>query len=288
MKKYIRLFIRKLLFVRQLETIADALDRHYIKLDKILYKKKYGLRELRDACASVGLQKGDVVLVHASWRRFYNFKGSPDDVISLIEQIIGPNGTLLMPSYGSSRLFFDISHTPSCAGILSEIFRKQSGVTRSCCTHFSVAGKGPHTSMLFEEAFHSIYGFDNKSPYYKLHQLPNAKILYLGLGKIPSKVSMIHCASYFLCNKLPIFKNLLSQVYSSILIVDGREYKKNMVTRAVGCRNNKRIFKKIVSLVKKKKRIKLSNLHIVLINANELFNQAVSYLQQGHSCYKGL
>ncbi len=288
MKKYIRLVIRKLLKAKKSETISDAFDRYHVKIEKLMHDKKYSLSDFRNALISIGLQKGDIVMVHASWRRFYNFLGTPEDIIALIKGIIGPEGTLLMPSYGQSREYFDISHTPSNAGILSEIFRNQVGVKRSTCTHFSIAGIGPHAPVLFKDTFHSKYGFDEKSPYFKLQEFPNAKILYMGLGATPSKVSMVHCAAYRLSGNFPPFKNLLSRHYTGTLIIDGKEYKKPMIMRADGCKNNKEVFKKIASLVQKQKGMKLSNLDLVLMNANELFNQATTYIQQGHNCYLGL
>ncbi|MBP5430551.1 MAG: AAC(3) family N-acetyltransferase [Elusimicrobiaceae bacterium] len=288
MKKHIRLIIRKLLHANQAETISDALDRYRVKIEKLMYDKKYSLSDFRKALISVGLQEGDIVMVHASWRRFYNFLGTPEDIIALIKEIIGPEGTLLMPSYGQSREYFDILHTPSNAGVLSEIFRNQVGVERSACTHFSIAGIGPHAPILFKDAFHSKYGFDEYSPYYKLHQFANTKILYLGLGSAPNKVSMVHCAAYRLSGEFSPFKNLLSRHYTGTLIIDGKKYKKSMIMRANGCKNNKKVFQKIASLVQKQKRMKLSNLDLVLMEANDLFNQAITYILQGHNCYLGL
>lgn len=285
-KKKVRLFIRKLLRVRKHENISSAMDRYIINFKKIFNTKPFYKEDLCRALKDCGIEKGDVIMVHASWRSFYNFEGSPKDVIEIIRDIICDEGTLLMPSYGANRIYFDVDSTPSSAGVISEIFRKENNTIRSACTHFSVAAQGPLAERLTKDHFKSEYGFDNNSPYYKLSQLEKSKVLFMGLGSKPTKISLFHCAGYILKEKNPYLNDLLSYKYKSKLIVNGDEYTKEMIIRKPGHRNNNKIFKRILCDIKNKKQIKIQNLDLVMINANEGIKKAIEYAEKGIYCYK--
>ena len=285
----LKMTIRKMLRSREHESIRDSMDRHKIGLQKLLFRQKYTAENLRDALIRIGIKQGDTVFIHASWRAFYNFKGEPQDVISILESLIGDSGTLAMPCYGNDRTFLDVNTTPSAAGYLSEVFRKLEGVIRSHCTHFSVAAKGQRAVFLTEEHELSKYGFDLHSPCYKLSQIPNAKILFLGLGAIPTKISIFHCAGAILYDTDPKIKALLSNHYKATLIDEsGCEHENEMIIRIPGHGNDENVFRQIFKSIHNKKSIKVSNLDVVLIDANEALRAAVSYAKEGKYCYKNM
>ena len=53
---------------------------------------------LEVALRDVGLTNGDVVLVHSSFEAFDGFLGKTGDVVKALENVVGPEGTLLMPT----------------------------------------------------------------------------------------------------------------------------------------------------------------------------------------------
>lgn len=60
----------------------------------------------------IGVKKGDVLIVHASWRALYMLDMQPEDVIRLLLDKIGEEkGTLLMPAYGEDNSLFDLNKT---------------------------------------------------------------------------------------------------------------------------------------------------------------------------------
>ena len=193
-----------------------------------------------------------------------------------------------MPCYGADRTVFDVNNTPSNAGVLSEVFRNQNGVQRSACTHFSVAGIGKNADEILREHVNSRYGFDENSPCFKLSCYPMGKVLFLGLGSEPTKISIFHCAGAYLKEKDKKLNKLLSHEYDSELIINGVGYKKRMYIRRPGHKNDKTSFRKIFRSLKDKNAVKLSNLDIVVINANEAFSQAVEFAKKGIYCYKGM
>ncbi|MGE5402124.1 MAG: AAC(3) family N-acetyltransferase [Ignavibacteriales bacterium] len=99
-----------------------------------------------------GLKPGQQILVHTSFSRIKEaFPGiTPIEVIDILKEIITPTGSIIFPAFtycfkkatGEFGVF-DRDTSPSNVGILSETFRKSSGVTRtSSPTHsFSLWGK---------------------------------------------------------------------------------------------------------------------------------------------------
>lgn len=83
---------------------------------------------------------GSTVLVHSSLRSLGNFPGGADGFLEFLIDRLGPNGTLLMPSFptgGAMEDFvrenpeIDLGALPSQSGYLTERFRKRPGVQRS-------------------------------------------------------------------------------------------------------------------------------------------------------------
>jgi aminoglycoside N3'-acetyltransferase len=130
------------------------------------------------AFESLGLQKGMTVLVHSSLSAFGFVEGGADAVIDSILETIGPDGTLIMPTYSVNRrrihdeyeeiLPFDPFVTPVWTGIIPEVFRSREGVIRSNHPTHSLAAKGPKASHMIK-SINQIY-------------LTNGHVLLIGAG----------------------------------------------------------------------------------------------------------
>jgi aminoglycoside 3-N-acetyltransferase len=102
--------------------------------------RSYGAAQLRGCLHGLGLRPGDTVMLHSAFGDQHGFKGSIDAFTDVFVDLLGPSGTLLMPSlpYRSSSLQylqtikqFDVRKTPSMMGLVSEYFRRRPGVLRS-------------------------------------------------------------------------------------------------------------------------------------------------------------
>lgn len=287
LRKFLRKTIRVIFRVREYETINSAIDRHIVKIKKMIFPhRKFNNIEFKNALLDLGITKGDNIMVHSSWRQFYNYLGTPIDAINILRNIIGDEGTIFMPSYGPTRTFFDVNETKTSAGVLAEEFRKQPNVFRSACTHFSVCAQGPLAQEATKDHFYSEYGFDMNSPYYKFANLNKSKILFMGLGKKPTKISLFHCAGYILKDSNPFLKKLLSHQYDAILVVNNEKYDKKMIIRDPKFRNNNKSFKLIFDRINNKKITTISNLDLVIIDAQEGLHRALEYAKKGVYCYK--
>ena len=137
-----------------------------------------------------GVSPGDVLLVHSSFDSLSAFSGRPSDVVNVLLQILGKDGTLLMPTmsftgsatkYVESTRNVDLRRCPSRMGLITEIFRRWKGVTRSVHPTHSVACYGRLANELARDHQLATTPCGKPSPYSKL-SAHAGKILLLGTG----------------------------------------------------------------------------------------------------------
>lgn len=105
-----------------------------------------GRADVARQLVQLGVEPGGVLLVHTSWRAVRPVDGGPQSLINALLDVLGPDGTLVMPCWpGDDDAVFDPATTPAATdlGIVAELFRRQPGVLRS--EHpFAFAALGPH------------------------------------------------------------------------------------------------------------------------------------------------
>lgn len=280
-RKIIRIFIR----CRSNETIEDCISRHKSKIMHYFYKTPIEYPDLRRALIECGITSGDNIVVHCAWREFYNFKGSPNDVIDLLREIVGVETNISMPCYGSELDFINLVNSKSNAGVLSEVFRMSYPVNRSACAHFSMAVWGPDSLELVKDHNKSTYGFDFNSPYYRCLNQKKCKIVLLGLGKRPKKLSLIHVAEYINKDYSNYYRSFFDYEYDMTIEydADGKNIKKmRMRNWAPGCgKLIKRNINKLYTCNNGYKHIKISNLNIITLNAYDTLKYAEKLVKEG-------
>jgi aminoglycoside 3-N-acetyltransferase len=142
-----------------------------------------------DALLSVGVRPGSVLLVHPDAIVAAQFSGTSDEddsnnrldlLIEAIENAIGRNGTLVIPTFTYSFTKgepFDLCLTPSAVGMVSERFRTRPGVRRTPDPIFSLGCRGPRAEELCEISIQECFG--PNSAFAALHRM-NAHIVDLG------------------------------------------------------------------------------------------------------------
>lgn len=152
-------------------------------------------RDLRN----LGVESGDILFVHSSFKSLGPVQGGVETVVRALEESIGAEGLLLMPSFNGrkAKRAWDLETTPSTVGWITEYFRQLPSTYRSDHHSSSVAarGKGARAFVaghLSQEGYESpwdlepwgkTYGFH--SPLYKAYQT-NAKLLMLGVDYVTS------------------------------------------------------------------------------------------------------
>ena len=101
---------------------------------------------LMDQMKEMGLNPKGTVLVHSSFKSIGNVEGGTDAVLNALAQYMS-EGLLVLPTHTWSYINADnprysVLHSPSCVGILSELFRSRPGVVRSWHPTHSVAALG--------------------------------------------------------------------------------------------------------------------------------------------------
>ena len=107
-------------------------------------RSEIGRTEIVDQLRSLGVKAGGVLLVHTSFRAVRPIEGGPLGLIEALRDALGPDGTLVMPSWtGDDDAPFDPAATPASPdlGIVADTFWRLPGVLRSDhCFAFAAAG----------------------------------------------------------------------------------------------------------------------------------------------------
>jgi aminoglycoside 3-N-acetyltransferase len=148
------------------------------------------MQSLINDLKNLGIQTGDKLLVHASFRSLGKVDGGPETVISALMESIGENGTLLMPalSYESvteSQPVFNVNETPSCVGALTEYFRQRAGTLRSLHPTHSISAYGKRAEFFVNNHEQDSTPVGLNSPLSKLKD-EHGKILFIGCGLKPN------------------------------------------------------------------------------------------------------
>jgi len=174
----------------------------------MLHMKKY----LQNRWGESGLKKGDNILLHSSLKRTFKdmhlmgYNVTALDVLESFIDLIGPEGTLLIPTFNfdfNKNIPYDYYSTKSQMGTMTEVARVHVDGKRSVNPVYSFVAFGKN-----KELFHDIENiswYSNESPFALAHQL-NFKICIIDLSDHNSMTFVHYCEEI---NKVPwrIFKN---------------------------------------------------------------------------------
>ncbi len=163
----------------------------------------------------LGVEAGDILFVHSSYKSRGPVRGGAIAVIAALEDAIGPDGLLLMPSFNlvareDRAATWDPAATPSTVGWITEQFRQLPRVFRSDHYSHSVAARG-NGAESFVGGHRSQDGYcapwdlkpwgktyGTTSPMYRAYRA-GAKLLMLGVDYLSS--TYIHLVEVIYWNK---------------------------------------------------------------------------------------
>ena len=188
-------------------------------------------QSIADDLAALGVESGDVLFTHASYKSLGPVAGGAESVIRAMERTVGRDGTLLMPSFTlSSRdrderaRLWDRENSASTVGWLTECFRALPGTVRSDHYSHSVCARGNraeyfvsgHTDRVGpvspwdREPWGRTYG-DN-SPMVRAYREATGKVLMLGVDY--DSATYCHLVEVLYWNRRLVFDSRAEYLWS--------------------------------------------------------------------------
>ncbi len=159
---------------------------------------------LKSDLLALGIEPGMILLVHSSLSALGWVCGGAVAVVLALEQVLGPEGTLVMPAHSgdlsdpsqwenppvpkawwplirATMPAYDKAMTPTRGmGAIVEAFRQQEGTQRSAHPQHSFCARGPHAQQIVDG--HELnFSLGESSPLARIYDLEGF-VLLLGVG----------------------------------------------------------------------------------------------------------
>lgn len=256
-----------------------------IAFEKRLYTREITLSELRASLIRLGFERGRVVWVQSSWNEFYNYHGRPSELIALMRDLLGPEGTLVMPAFPLDQdpaKVLEIDIVPSSTGLLTEVFRRGKDVKRSIHLTSSVCAAGPAADFLLNGHHKDIFPWGPRSPYCRLLDV-DARLVGLGMGPLVTNLTPLHAVECLLYDEVQFFRQVFDgKVAYHWRRRSGEEGDHEFMWRIgrISPSRYGRHFPKDSYT-----RLKLSNVDMVAVNARTLMARALELGRMGITVY---
>jgi len=186
--------------------------------------------------SQLGIREGGALFVHISLKAV-DPGLRPEDLIRSLQEAIGPEGTLLVPTFTSRQeRVFDPDNTPSAVGVVTEVFRNMPGTLRSLHPRHPVAAAGPRAAELLEGHERAIGPCGEGTPFER-HAKAGGQILLVGVDL--DALTLLHTAEAYLDLAY------LTEMEGSYLDKDGAARKVAMRHVPGGHRGGVRLFEKL-------------------------------------------
>lgn len=221
-KTKVKKYLKKIAGIHQNQTfnLRTFVQNLRLRYGPYIWKRKISTLDLVSAMENMGMKRGSNIFIHCNWNEFYNYTGNEKELIDEILNVIGKEGTLIMPAFPILRKgkIFSIRKSVTGAGLLAEEFRKYPGVKRSINVQHSVCALGPQADFLISEHSKCETCWDEKSPYFKLSKI-GAIVFNFGQQKY-SVGTIAHCVESILRKEVPYFENFYQKELTSHKYID--------------------------------------------------------------------
>ena len=267
--------------------------RKRLRLAYVRRRHGFGPNGLMAALRRVGVELGDVLLVHSSYDKFEGFSGRPSDAIRVLQDVVGTTGTLLMPTlpftgtavdYASRGAMFDVRRTPSQVGLLTELFRRSPSVLRSVHPTHPVAAWGMHAAEMLAIHHLARTPCGDGTPFARLLER-DGRILLLGAGV--ESMTFFHYIEEVLEPSMPMTPFTAQEFFlqsrdetGSILVSKTRLFDPSLSRR--------RNLRKLEPVLRREgawAETRLGELSIILLRANAVMQVSKNLAAQGVYCY---
>lgn len=244
------------------------------------------LADIDEFLKSVSIKQGDTLFLHSSWQALENADFTAAELVAFLGNYLGEDGTLAMPAFPadqSGKKEFNLKHTPSAAGLLTEVFRRYPGVKRSINLNHSVCALGKQADVLVSEHHLSKTSWDKKSPYFKLSSIDNAWIVGFGVGHRLKVATSLHCVESLLWQSSPYFNKLFGEENCYQYVDQNGNKGKHCYLKRSGPIYTPKLAKYFTEEELIEQEIK--ELQVYAIRAPVLINKAIDLGKQGKTMY---
>lgn len=145
----------------------------------------YTKNDLKNQLKNMGLTGNETILIHSSMKSIGDVQDRAEGVLDVLIDYF-KNGLLLFPTHtwktiNSENPVYNPYETPSCVGILTNLFMKRDDVVRSLHPTHSMAGIGKDAALYLAGEENCNTPCTPGGCYDRLRQR-NAKILLVGVG----------------------------------------------------------------------------------------------------------
>jgi aminoglycoside N3'-acetyltransferase len=266
--------------------VKNFLRLRRLALRRRIYRREVSLTELRDTLTRLGFSRGRVVWVQSSWNEFYNLRARPSEVVSLMHDLLGAEGTLVMPASPLDQdagKIFQVDFAPVSTGLLTEVFRRGNDVRRSIQLSSSVCAAGPAADFLVRDHHHDAFTWGPLTPYCRLVEA-DARLVNLGFGRVPSYFTPIHAVECLLYDEVPFFRRVFDGMISYRWRRCTGEEGEHRFHRRVGRINPERFGRFFPK--DSYESFRVSNLDTVAADARTVLNRALELGRRGITLYE--
>lgn len=115
-------------------------------------------REIEKGLQDIGLKKGDIVLLHSSLASIGHVEGGADTVVDAFLSVLGPEGTLVVPTFGK-------------LGVITETVNGRSDAARSIHPLASVAAIGASAADICRDHWKADLAHAEDTPYTRIAEM---------------------------------------------------------------------------------------------------------------------
>lgn len=263
-----------------------ALTRaHRLAFEKKLFRKPISSADFRQILRQLGFQRGRTIWVQSSWNQFYNVTAKPTDVLEMMLDELGAEGTLVMPAFplnANPNNVLNIDTAAASTGLLTELFRRQRGVLRSINLTASVCAHGPLAEYLVGDHHREHFPWGKQSPYFRLGDI-DAKLVTFGLPQYVSEFTPVHCVECILYDEMPYFQRVFDGTITYRWCRRNGELGEHTILRRIG-RINERAFGGLFNDVETVS-LRASNLKAFSIDAKIAISRSIDLGRRGITVY---
>ena len=278
--------IKRITGIKDISAFRKEIHKRF---GKIIYHTKYSAKELVDLMRQMGMQSGSVVCIHCAMKEFYNYKGTAEELIKQILDVIGPTGTLVMPAFPDKKLsgqkgyIFNPKEDKTGAGYLAETFRRYPDVKRSLNVRHSVCAIGSKADILIKGHEKCENCWDENSPWYKMCQ-QNALVFNLGMPR-SYMGTFHHCVESILRNEHPYYAQFFNTPTENFYYNEKGEVCKYESTECfIERRTRKRRVTRYFTSEDWQIR-KISNLEVKVFYSRNVLNKMINLARKGITVY---